>query len=127
MLTACCQISRAVWGVASSVVGVAEVDERAGDVEGIAEAPGEVDGVLGAGACGLMVAMVEPSGTEQREPTGWAFARMVVRGSSTAGGGLAVGPGSDHPVSASFREGHGGEELGGQFAALGIAGARAAW
>jgi len=27
-------------GVASGVVGVAEVDERAGDVEGIAEVPG---------------------------------------------------------------------------------------
>lgn len=26
-----------------------------------------------------MVAMVEPSGTEQREPTGWAFVRMMVR------------------------------------------------
>lgn len=26
-----------------------------------------------------MVAMVEPFGTEQGEPTGWAFARMLVR------------------------------------------------
>ncbi len=26
-----------------------------------------------------MMAMVEPSGTEQPEPTGWAFVRMVVR------------------------------------------------
>jgi hypothetical protein len=34
----------------------------------------------GAAGCGLMVAMVEPSGTEQSEPTeGWALLRALVR------------------------------------------------